>query len=205
MGRAKPAAPSPLKKCPTNRSDGPAWIKRELSPPPVETMTLCSKINNLPAGFCLAETYRKRRLGFTNTFGRGGRGKRCLLFPGQLLHFALNQSVNKMQKQPQEQRPDPKKIPPSTMKALAGSPCCCKHTTPLALCLTNTHADKKYKAQRLWAPAEQKLQRSMFCTVINFGAGFFVFHFSRHMRSPQQRWGGNTSPGGPFGIIRPLP
>lgn len=122
-------------------------------------------------------------------------GKHCLLFPAQLLHFALNQSVDKTQKQPQEQRPDPKKIPPSTVKALTASPRCCSpcrgHHAPGPM------PDKrsrryKIKAQRLWGPAEQKLQRSKFCTVINLGLFFSWSSISpRHMGSPQQRWGRN--------------
>jgi len=162
MGRAKPAARSPLKKCPANRSDELAWIKRGLSPSPVETMTLCSKINNasrlLPDRHVLKEetAIRKHIQG-------GGGGKHCLLFPGLLLHFALNESVDKMKEQAQEQRPDPKKIPLSTMKAFAGGPCCCNpsrgHYAPGPMPQTLTQI-KKIKAQRLWALVEQELQRS---------------------------------------------
>lgn len=118
-------------------------------------------------------------------------GKHRLLFPGQLLHFALNKSVDKIQQQPREQRPEPKKIPPSAVKALARSP----HTaTPLEATapgpVPHTQADKK-SPLRHWAPAEQRLQRSQSCTVIIFAVGFSSFVSPRHMQSPQQKWGGS--------------
>lgn len=115
--------------------------------------------------------------------GDGGGGKHRLLFPGQLLHFALNKSVDKIQQQPREQSPEPKKIPPSAVKALALQPLW--RPLPLAPCPTLRQI-KNHRSETLGTSrAEAAEVTVLHCNY--FWGGVFVFCLSQaHAKSPAE-------------------
>lgn len=117
VGRGKPTARHPLKKCPNSRQlRAGVDQKRTVTPSCRNRDTVLHDSQILPGGFCVAEMHRNSSWALANT-SRGVLrwGKRCLLFPGQLLHFSLYHPMNKMQKHPLEQRADHRKSSPCTM------------------------------------------------------------------------------------------
>lgn len=130
----------PMKECPDSRCCMLAWIRRGLSPPPVQTMTLCCTDHKRGQEASTWQKHTEKAVLQTHPGGEVGEvgRKHCLLLPVQLLHFVPNHPVDKMQKS-REQRADGKKSSPCTK-----SPC----SQPLAARtspgpLTNTQADKK--------------------------------------------------------------